>query len=719
MRIVGIVLVVVAGPMPLLALAAAAENPNMVPPVDLRNHPTMTWIKRTPGAGAPANPRMGYEASMGWDAANGLIIRWGGHNQGGGGEQNFETWHYDPIRNTWVLSETNTSPPGNCCCRDNVFDPVHGRFIRFPAFFYSHGWQWRRTGYTRDSSAWSYDAAAKTWRNMRPLPEPWPRPLRGAVWDSNSQVILVAAGEGAGHATFIYDPHVNRWTWMRPKANLPGRNTFGLAYDSKRNCFYAFGDQYGRDQRTWKYDLRSNSWTSLNPAHHPPKAGDGTVMAYDATNDVVIANLRQGTDKGQTLRRETWAYLPGANDWKKLTTKGQPDPSGGRNTIMLYLPEYNVLVMENRTKKEQQIWTFRYGPGQARLGPDAPAGLCVDTAPQSAGLSWRPVKGAVRYHVYRGTGAKPWLVDYVRVGSTPARKPGLSNWELKRGTVYYYYVVAEDAEKRQGRLSVKVRTQPWVVQDVVVSALGAKEIELTWKPPGGSDVVGYQVERADVRVYAMSELKRLTHDEGKAVYVPLARSAVGAIRAIGQFKQVSGQLLKKPHFVDKSVNLAAGQPAAKPANPLLSRDLEKYRNPKGKPYAWSTYAYRIRAVNRLGVAGGDSPWFLTIPGPVTGVFARERGDQVDLKWQPHQGKNIVGYNIYRKQHRWNSSTIDRLNARPVAATAFTDAKAGQSTHRYFVAAVDALGQEGLISSPVWSYREWRKYYVPFIGQWHQ
>ena len=508
MRIAGTAFLAAVGIAPLLALAPGADNPDMAPPVDLRNHPTMTWIKRTPGPGAPVNPRMGYEASMGWDAANGVIIRWGGHNQGGGGEQNSETWHYDPIRNTWVLSETNTSPPGNCCCRDNVFDPVHGRFIRFPAFFYSHGWQWRRTGYTRDSSVWSYDAAAKTWRNMRPLPEPWPRPLRGAAWDSNSQVILVAAGEGGRYGAIVYDPHVNQWTPMRPKTRLPGRNTFGLAYDSKRNCFYAFGDQYGRDQRTWKYDLRGNSWKSLNPAHHPPKAADGTAMAYDAANDVVIANLRQGTDKGQTVRRETWAYLPAVNDWKKLNTKGQPDPSGGRNTIVLHLPEYNVFLMENRTKKEQQIWTFRYGSSQASPRLDAPAGLVVETGPQSAALSWRPVKGAAGYRVYRGTGAKPWLVDYVRVGST--QKAGFSDRGLKREGVYYYYVVAEDAEKRQGRSSVKVRKQPWVVQDVVVSALGAREVELTWKSPGGSDVIGYQVERADVRVYAMSELKRLS-----------------------------------------------------------------------------------------------------------------------------------------------------------------------------------------------------------------
>ena len=700
-----------------IASGAGADDPNMAPPVDLRNHPIRTWIKRTPGAGAPVNPRMGYEASMGWDAAHGIIIRWGGHNQGGGGEQNSETWHYDPIRNTWVLSETNTSPPGNCCCRDNVFDPVHGRFIRFPAFFYSHGWQWRRTGYTRDSSAWSYDASAKTWRNMRPLPQPQPRPLRGAVWDSSAQVIVVAAGEGARHGVIVYDPHVNRWTWMRPKTRLPGRNTFGLAYDSKRNCFYAFGDQYGRDQRTWRYDLRSNAWRSLNPPHCPPKAADGTVMAYDPVNDVVVANLRQGTDKGQTLRRETWVYLPQDNDWKKLTTSGQPDPSGGRNTIMLYLPEHNVFLMENRTKTEQQIWTFRYGSGRAGPGLDAPADLSVTVGSDSAVLSWRPVKGAVGYHVYRGTGVKPWLVKYVRAGTTGKAK--FADRALKRGTVYYYYVAAVDAQDRPGRASAKLRTQPWVVQDVVLSVLGPKEIELTWTPPVDDSLAGYHVERADVRVYATSELKNLTHHEGKCVYVPLAKPAVGAIREIGPFKRISGPPVRQPRFVDKSVDLAAGQPAAKLTDPLLSRDLEKHRNPKGKPYAWATYAYRIRAVNRLGVVGGDSPWFLTVPGPVTGVFARERGSQIDLKWRPHPARGIVGYNIYRKQHRWNSSPIDRLNARPIAARAFTDAKAGQKTHRYFIAAVDALGQEGLISSPVWSYREWRKYYVPFVAQWHQ
>src|SRR5262249_51818808 len=66
---------------------------------------------------------------------------WGGHNQGGGGEQNAETWTFDPATTRWALQEPNTSPPGVCCAQQNVFDPVGGRFLRFPAFSGSHGWQ--------------------------------------------------------------------------------------------------------------------------------------------------------------------------------------------------------------------------------------------------------------------------------------------------------------------------------------------------------------------------------------------------------------------------------------------------------------------------------------------------------------------------------------------------------------------------------------------------
>src|SRR6476659_5253095 len=85
-----------------------------------------TWVKRSPLKDAPLSPMLGYEGSFGYDPAARLVIRWAGHNQGGGGEQNAETWTFDPLTAHWELKEPNLSPPGVCCAQQNVFDPSTG-----------------------------------------------------------------------------------------------------------------------------------------------------------------------------------------------------------------------------------------------------------------------------------------------------------------------------------------------------------------------------------------------------------------------------------------------------------------------------------------------------------------------------------------------------------------------------------------------------------------
>ena len=56
---------------------------------------------------------------------------------------------------------------------------------------------------------------------------------------------------------------------------------------------------------------------------------------------------------------------------------------------------------------------------------------------------------------------------------------------------------------------------------------------------------------------------------------------------------------------------------------------------------------------------------------------------------------------------------------PVSELEFGDDKMSKDTKRYWVVAVDALGQEGFPSAPVWRNRQYRKYYEPFVGEWHQ
>jgi hypothetical protein len=69
--------------------------------------------------------------------------------------------------------------------------------------------------------------------------------------------------------------------------------------------------------------------------------------------------------------------------------------------------------------------------------------------------------------------------------------------------------------------------------------------------------------------------------------------------------------------------------------------------------------------------------------------------------------------------RYDNEPVSRLSPEPITALTCQDPTAGKSTRRYYVVAVDAMGQEGFPSSPVWFDREWRSFYAPFLGEWHQ
>src|SRR3954447_25034288 len=266
-----------------LPAAAGDDGPEQAP---------NTWVKRSPMPGAPASPRMGYESSWGYDPLARVLIRWGGHNQGGGGEQNAETWTLDPHTWRWTLKEPDDAPPGVCCAQQNVFDPDGGRFLRFPAFSGSHGWQWRREIALKNSSVWAYDLAADTWRDRRPVPEPALSPLRCASWDRDHGVAVVFGGEGNTEGTLVYDPYTNTWTRRQPPSQPPFRSGGNLAYDASRKLHILFGAQLTDDPHTWAYDLRANRWQDLKPDQHSPSAGNGAVLACDSRSRLVVAVVK-------------------------------------------------------------------------------------------------------------------------------------------------------------------------------------------------------------------------------------------------------------------------------------------------------------------------------------------------------------------------------------------------------------------------------------------
>jgi hypothetical protein len=610
-------------------LATAAELPRQP------NHPLNTWIKRTPSADAPVSPRLGYEGACVWDSRQQVLVRYGGHNQGGGGEQGAEVWTWAPATAKWTLKEPNTSPPGVCCNAQNIYDPIHGRYVRFPFFSGSHGWQWQRELYLNDSSVWTYDLAANRWRNMRPLPAPRLAPYRCASWDSDEQVVVVFGGEGGREGTVIYDPARNEWRWPKPAIEPEARSGGNMAYDAARKVHVLFGSQFTDDPHTWTYDVRKNEWRDMQPKIQPPTDKNDAVLSYDPIHRVVLAivKITSGNDDDAKHELQTWSYDAAANQWRRMSPAAEPEPSGNRARQILFAPELNLAILENCTSKprEQQIWTYRFAESPAADEP-------------------------------------------------PPSRP---------------------------------RAEPPLVEDAVVSVLTPTRIEVSWTAPGAADVIGYHVERATVEVWSDDQLRRL-----KERTEPLAEPAVGAIRRIGPFERLTKEAITNTAFIDEEVNLR--EPLEITGEPSFDSRLHaEHIDGSGRAYRLAVMAYRIRAVGKNGAEGGPSPAMLTIPSSPQHVFSREDGTMCRLKWSPNPEKGIAGYRVYRMDGRFDKEPVSRLTADPATETTFNDSTAGKSTRRYYVVAVDALGQEGYPSSPVWHQREWRDFYKPFVGDWHQ
>jgi hypothetical protein len=266
-----------------------------------------------------------------------------------------------------------------------------------------------------------------------------------------------------------------------------------------------------------------------------------------------------------------------------------------------------------------------------------------------------------------------------------------------------------------GILSPVVWAQPRVVDDVVVSVLSVKEVRLTWKAPG-PDVAGYLIERAVVEVFTEDEVKRLKTDTP-----PLAEPSVGTVRRIGAFETITPKPVVGLTFTDKDIDL--GKPREIAGEPIFQHRFRADQlDPAGKGYRFAVFAYRLRAVDARGVVGGPSAYVLTIPSAPEWLFAQEKGDTCQLKWAASPAAGLKRYRVYRMDGpkvNGPGQKVQRLTEEPIVVPRFEDLKAGMDTKRYWVVAVDALGQEGIPSAPAWHYRQFRKDYGPFVGEWHQ
>lgn len=754
MRNITIVLLVV------LALSACALADNV--PSVAQQAPN-TWVKRSPLPDGPPSPRLGYESSMGYIPGAGKLIRWGGHDPGGGGPQLSETWTFSLHDATWRFLTPNNNPPGNCCCRENVTDPTTGRFYRFSHPSFGHGWMWDRARWLREDSVWVFDPAANTWTNMRPGREPKLNVGKPAVYDPNHQIIWV-------YDTRLraYDPHTNTWhvanegTAVTGSDRPIGKRTYAaMALHPRHNKIVLFGDHYQSDPRTLVYDITRDEWTDMKPKVSPPWDRSCPTMVYDSANNImicVVLGARHDVDswakriaddpnataeqkaaaQAETAKKhlETWTYELETNTWTKMEVAGGPSYFGTRDRLMVYIPELNIVALESRGK-EQQIWTYRYRKGVSghrRVAP--PPNVRLTTEENAVKLTWdaTPDVPDAKYRVFVGPHhPEPWKADFEPAhGGPPFAERSFTDKHAKRGPIHYYYVhtISPSLQAESDRSNV-VRTQPRVIVDSRVDVLTADKVVYSWAKSSEPDVVGYVVERAVVVPVSVAQC--VSTLKSYAADPPLAAMARKAI--VGQFARLTEKPIIATEFTD-AVDLTKhvqpheqlwsalvaprerGGPATRPED-----DKGYDMTQPGCPLA--IYAYRVRAVNRLGVESGPSPYQLTIPNEVEHLFTKEDGKDLQLRWQasPHAG--VKGYLVYRLDGQYGKVSLltrELIPARPgEKVVQFTDTTCEGKAHRYYVVAVDALGQHGLPSHGAWGFRPWGQVYRQFYAEdgWHQ
>jgi hypothetical protein len=362
--------------------------------------------------------------------------------------------------------------------------------------------------------------------------------------------------------------------------------------------------------------------------------------------------------------------------------------------------------------REQQIWTYRY----EKANPPAilpPTNVRVRTEKGVAIVEWDAVPGTT-YVLAQGIGETPWTATFGTTAQVGTERGSFrKKFETVKG-VPFFRVGARGKDGKEIAFSPIVRAQPRVPEDVVASVVGAREVWLEWKPV--ADAVGYHVERAPVEVFTEDQLVRLKKDTD-----PLAEPSVGAIRSTGAFERITLEPVTATTLKDTGIDLGKltkveGEPA------FAHRFAKEQIDETGKPYRFGVHAYRVRAVNALGVVGGPSAWQLTIPSGVQNVFAREDGKNCHLNWTANREKDIKGYRVYRMDGpkiNGAGQKVLRRTADPVRELKWTDEPSATDTKRYWIVAVDALGQEGIPSAPAWAWRQYKKVYDGFTGEWHQ
>ena len=498
---------------------------------------------------------------------------------------------------------------------------------------------------------------------------------------------------------------------LLPQLALDGKSTYQKVqaiYDwITRNVRYDYAN-LGNDSYLLQYTAYAavinrtavcNGYASLfyrlaNDAGIDCRFITGTAGGYHAWNIVRMDNgkyycLDATWDEGQTNYRY---FLKGTTEF------GQ---------------DHTVITDENNTYfwNQYPVSATDFDPN-APLPPAAPTVTMTYSDSGKPKLTWNAVSGATSYRVFRsesrGTG-------YSLLGTTTATS--YTNTGAAVGKTYYYRVKAVNSVGTSGYSNIvsgKAKTAAPAAPSVTAGNSSTGKPQLTWKAVSGA--VKYEVYRSTRQNSGYSLLGTTTSTSYVNTGASTGTTYYYRVKAVNRNGMASGYS-----------NIVSGKAkAAAPAAPSVTAGNSSTGKPRltwkavsgavsyriyrsesrGTGYsllgttsstsyvntgaaAGKTYYYRVKAVNRDGMASGYSNIVsgkATLPAPVLNIGLSVSSGKPMLAWDAVPG--ATSYRIYRSTSRDSGYSL----LATTTSTSYVNTSAAKGTTYYYrVKACNAAG----------------------------
>ena len=459
------------------------------------------------------------------------------------------------------------------------------------------------------------------------------------------------------------------------------------------------------ENNTYFWNQYPVSATDFDPNAPLPPAAPTVTMTY--------------SDSGKP--KLTWNAVSGATSYRvfRSESRGTGYSLLGTTTATSYTNTGAAVgkTYYYRVKAVNNVGTSGYSnivSGKAKTA--APAAPSVTIGNSSTGkpqLTWKAVSGAVKYEVYRSTRQNS---GYSLLGTTTATS--YVNTGASTGTTYYYRVKAVNrngmASGYSNIVSGKAKAAAPAAPSVTAGNSSTGKPRLTWKAVSGA--VSYRIYRSESRGTGYSLLGTTSSTSYVNTGAAAGKTYYYRVKAVNRDGMASGYS-----------NIVSGKAkAAAPAAPSVTAGNSSTGKPRltwkavsgavsyriyrsesrGTGYsllgttsstsyvntgaaAGKTYYYRVKAVNRDGMASGYSNIVsgkATLPAPVLNIGLSVSSGKPMLAWDAVPG--ATSYRIYRSTSRGTGYSL----LATTTSTSYVNTSAAKGTTYYYrVKACNAAG----------------------------